>query len=132
MAYLLDSDTLIYFFKGIGQVRSHVSEQRDSDINLCAPVLYELLTGAYKSHDPRSQFARLEAAKKRFEVLSFSAVCADRSAQARAHLERLGTPIGPIDSLIAGIALAHDMTLVTRNTREFERVPGLKIENWFD
>ena len=132
MAYLLDSDTLIYFFKGIGQVRSHLTEQRDSDINLCTPVLYELLTGAYKSRDPRSQLAQLEAAKKRFQILSFTAACADRSAQARAHLERLGTPIGSIDTLIAGIALAHNLTLVTRNTREFERVPGLKIENWHD
>ena len=132
MAYLLDSDTLIYFFKGIGQVRSHLTEQRDSDINLCTPVLYELLTGAYKSRDPRSQLAQLEAAKKRFQILSFTAACADRSAQARAHLERLGTPIGSIDTLIAGIALAHNLTLVTRNTREFERVPGLNIENWHD
>lgn len=132
MAYLLDSDTLIYFFKGIGLVRSHLAEQKDTDINLCAPVLYELLTGAYKSQDPRSQLARLEAARKRFEVLSVTDVSADRSARARAHLERQGTTIGPVDTLIAGIALAHNLTLVTRNTREFERVPGLKIENWFE
>ena len=132
MAYLLDSDTLIYFFKGIGQVRPHLSKQRDTDIHLCTPVLYELLKGAYKSHHPRSQLAQLEAVKKRFEVLSFTAGCADQSAHARAHLERLGTPIGPIDTLIAGIALAHNLTLVTRNTREFERVPGLKIDNWHD
>ena len=54
------------------------------------------------------------------------------AARTRAHLEQAGTPIGPIDTLIAGIALAHDLTLVTRNTREFERVLGLKLENWYD
>ena len=48
----------------------------------------------------------------------------------RAHLARLGTPIGPYDLQIAAIACAHDLTLVTRNVREFERVPGLRLENW--
>lgn len=132
MAYLLDTNILIYFFKEAGQVRNRLMDQRDTDICLCTPVLSELLTGAYKSQRPNSQLARVAAVQRRFQTLSLDLVSADRAARTRAHLEQAGTPIGPIDTLIAGIALAHDLTLVTRNTREFERVPGLKIENWYD
>ena len=96
------------------------------------PVLFELLTGAFKAQNPSSQFSRLMEVEKRLMVLPFDADSARQAAKARAHLERQGTPIGNVDTLIAGIALAHDLTLVTRNTREFERVPGLRVENWSD
>lgn len=132
MPYLLDSNILIYFFKNTGAVRAHVAQHKDVDIKLCTPVLWELLTGAFKSQTPHSQIARLEAVKSRFDVLPFDLAAAQQAAKARAHLERQGTPIGPADTMIAGIALANNLTLVTRNTREFERVPGLRVENWYD
>ena len=129
---LLDSNILIYFFKNAGAVRSHLAQCKDGDIRLCTPVLWELLTGAFKSQDPRSQIARLDAVKNRFDVLPFDLPAAEQAAKVRAHLERQGTPIGPVDTMIAGIALSQELTLVTRNTREFERVPGLRLENWYD
>jgi tRNA(fMet)-specific endonuclease VapC len=132
MAYLLDSNILIYFFKNTGAVRARVAQQIDADIHLCTPVLWELLTGAYKSNHPNGQLSRLEAVKKRFPLLPFDLNSAEKSAEARAYLETKGTPIGNIDTLIAGIALANNLTLITRNTREFERVPGLRVENWFE
>ena len=132
MPYLLDSNILIYFFKNTGAVRLHVAQQKDIDIKLCTPVLWELLTGAFKSQASHSQIARLEAVKSRFDVLAFDLAAAKEAAKARAHLERQGTPIGPADIMIAGIALANSLTLVTRNTREFERVPGLRVDNWYD
>lgn len=64
-------------------------------------------------------------------VLPFGPREARCAAGVRADLEEVGTPIGPIDTLIAGTALAHGAILVTRNVREFERVPGLRVEDWF-
>jgi len=132
LALLLDSNILIYFFKNAGAVRSHMLQRKDIDIKLCTPVLWELLTGTFKSQDPRSQIARLEAVKIRFDVLPFDLAAAEQAAKARTHLERQGTPIGPVDTMIAGIALSQNLTVVTRNTREFERVPGLRVENWYE
>lgn len=132
MALLLDTNILIYFFKNAGAVRSHMARCKDVDIQLCTPVLWELMTGALKAQDPRSQLARLEAVKNRFNVLPFDLVAAEQAAKVRAQLEAQGTPIGPVDTLIAGIALSRNLTLVTRNTREFSRVNGLTLENWYE
>lgn len=132
MAYLLDSNTLIYFFKNTGAVRHHIAQYKDMDLRLCTPVLWELLTGAFKAQNGSSQFSRLKELENRLTVLPFDLDSARQAAKTRAHLERLGTPIGNVDTMISGIALAHDLTIVTRNTREFERVPGLRIENWYD
>lgn len=132
MAYLLDTNTLIYLFKNMGKVRQHMAQYKDTDLRLCTPVMWELLTGAFKAQSPSSQLARLKEMENRFTVLPFDLDSARHAAQTRAHLERLGTPIGNVDTLISGIALAQDLTLVTRNTREFERVPGLRVENWYD
>ena len=65
-------------------------------------------------------------------VIPFNRDEAAAAARIRAKLERAGTPLGPMDTLIAGTALAHRATLVTRNTGEFSRVEGLQVENWYD
>jgi len=64
-------------------------------------------------------------------VLPFDIDSARRAARLRARLERQGTPIGPMDTLIAGTALAHNATLVTHNTAEFQRIPELQVADWF-
>lgn len=70
---LLDSNSLIYFFKNAGAVRSHMAQCKDIDIKLCTPVLWELLTGAFKSQDSRSQMARLAAVETRPTILQVRA-----------------------------------------------------------
>ena len=132
MAFLLDSNILIYFFKDAGAVRAHFREHKDADIKICTPVLWELMTGAYKVKDGSSQMARLKAVQDRFETLVFDLSAAQHAAKARAHLEAAGTPIGPVDTMLAGIALANQLTVVTRNVREFARVPGLQVQNWYE
>jgi len=132
MAFLLDSNTVIYFFKNAGQVREHIRQHEDQDFKLCTPVLWELLTGANKSRDSSTQHARLALFQARFELLPFDPAAARHAAQVRAQLEAQGTPIGAIDTMIAGVALANGLILVTRNVREFARVPGLQIQNWFE
>jgi tRNA(fMet)-specific endonuclease VapC len=132
MAFLLDSNTVIYAFKNAGQVRNHMRQHEDLDFKLCTPVLWELLTGANKACDSSAQHARLALFQARFELLPFDLAAARHAAQVRAQLEAQGTPTGAADTMIAGVALAHGLILVTRNVREFERVPGLQIQNWFE
>lgn len=132
MAYLLDSNILIYFFKNTGAVRSKLAQKREDEIHLCTPVIWEILAGTLKSQGPSNQLARLEAVQKRFSVLSFDLPSATAAAQIRAQLEQSGQSIGPVDTMIAGIGIANNLTLVTRNVREFSRVPNLKVENWYD
>ena len=132
MKYLLDSNILIYAFKGLGNVRQHMSNIKDIDFALAAPVLFELQVGCLKSNRADAQAPLLADAVKRFTFLPFDMACTQAAASVRAYLESQGTPIGPIDNMIAGTALAHDLTVVTRNTREFSQVPNLKVENWYD
>ncbi|WP_246333019.1 PIN domain-containing protein [Aureimonas mangrovi] len=93
-----------------------------------AIVVHELFYGAFRSERQADNLRRVEALQ--FEVLDLDREDAFRAGQIRARLADLGTQIGPYDILIAGQALARDFVLVTRNTREFERVEGLRIEDW--
>lgn len=90
----------------------------------------ELFTGAGKSSDPGRTLARQHAFLAPFVSLPFDDVAAHIYGAVRAQLEQAGTPIGPLDTQIAAIALANDCVLVTNNTAEFRRVPGLAVEDW--
>ena len=93
-------------------------------------VKAELAYGAARSHDPAGTMAKLAAFLAPFASLPFDDSCADTYGRVRAQLERAGTPIGPNDLMIAAIAVTHNLTLVTHNTREFERIPGLSLTDW--
>jgi tRNA(fMet)-specific endonuclease VapC len=97
---------------------------------LCSVVVYELRHGAERSSDPVREHGRLDVFLAPFASLPFDDQSAQRCARLRHELERAGTRIGPHDLQIAAIALQHDLTLVTHNTREFSRVAGLKLEDW--
>lgn len=129
--YLLDTNTLIYFFKGEGQVAQHLFTHSPSQIAIPSIVIYELEVGIAKSTSPKKRQEQLASLIQNVTLIPFDLGEARASAKIRADLERLGSPIGPIDTLIAGCALAHHYTLVTRNLKEFEKVKGLKTENWF-
>ena len=130
--YLLDTNTLIYFFKQQGQVAAHLKNTAAGQIAIPSVVLFELEYGVLRSTRPELQRKGIDSALKVYGVVSLDDKAAKSAAWVKHTLEAAGTPIGHFDQLIAGTALAHDMTLVTRNTREFERVPGLRVENWFD
>ena len=93
-----------------------------------AIVAHELFYGAYKAQRRAQNLARVEALQ--FQVVEFDREDARQAGEIRAQLAASGTPIGPYDVLIAGQALARGLTLVTHNTREFERIPGLTCEDW--
>ena len=132
MKYLLDTDTLIYTFKRAGNCLTRLSQQPDTDIAVSCINLFELEFGMAKSvnHTPMERYLREIC--NRYTVLDFNHADGRQAGILRAHLQAQGTPIGPYDIQVAGVALSRNLTLVTRNTREFERVPGLRVENWYD
>ncbi len=129
--YLLDTNTCIRLLNGtVPAVAARLAMIQPSAVALCAIVKAELLHGARRSGRPEANLALLERFFLPFESLPFDDRCADEAARIRSVLERGGRPIGPNDLLIAAIARAADLTLVTHNQREFARVPGLRLEDW--
>ncbi len=129
--FVLDTNTLVYFFRGDGKVAERLLSTPPAKIAVPTVVVYELETGIAKSNDPAKRRGQLDQLLRAVEVLPFGLEEAKAAAALRAGLEQNGTPIGPMDTLIAGTALAHRGVLVTRNAREFGRVPGLAIEDWY-
>lgn len=131
---ILDSNTISYYFRGDPWVVPRLQALRPADLAVPAIVEYELRYGLLRL-PPEAAAPRLSALTQLFRplrILAFDSECAARAARLRADLEAFGTPIGPHDTLIAATALRYQGTLVTRNTREFGRVPGLSCLNWHD
>ncbi len=129
--YLLDTNTLIYFFKGIGDVSNILLSKAPKDILIPSIALYELEVGIAKSTKPQKRRKQLESLISRINISSFGSQEAKVAAMIRANLEGKGAPIGSYDTLIAGTALSNNATLVTHNTKKFRRVKGLNIEDWY-
>jgi tRNA(fMet)-specific endonuclease VapC len=131
MKWLLDTNACIRYLNGRApSLKSRLDEVSDSDIVVCSVVKAELAFGAARSINPSLAAAAQEIFLSRFRSLSFDDECASKYGEIRAVLALRGTPIGPNDLLIAAIAVANQVTLVTHNTSEFSRVPGLAIEDW--
>lgn len=129
--YLLDTDTAIELLRGRNHsVVERLAVYRRENVALCVITAAELLFGAYLSRQPIQNVELCRKFCESFPVLPLTYACAELSASVRADLETRGQRIGPYDVLIAGIALAEDRVLVTHNTREFGRVPRLRIEDW--
>lgn len=129
--FALDTNTLIYFFKGLGQVSNHLLSTSPSEIAIPSIVLFELELGIEKSSSPQKRRGQLDRLLECAAVLPLGAAEAKSAARVRARLEGRGTPIGPLDTLIAGVALHNSATLVTHNVAEFGRVEGLAVVDWY-
>ncbi len=131
MKYLLDTDICIAFLrKRESSVRQHLAVLDHSTIALCSIVKAELWYGAEKSARLQQNLGSLREFFASFYSLPFDDRAAEQYGRLRADLEKQGTPIGPNDLMIAAIAHANGITLVTRNTREFSRVANLQTEDW--
>jgi tRNA(fMet)-specific endonuclease VapC len=129
MRYLLDANAIIALLNDItSPIARRVRRHAPRDFGVSAVVIHELYYGAFKSQRVEQNVARVDALQ--FSVLEFDEEDARQAGQISAHLAAKGTPIGPYDVLIAGQARARELTLVTHNTSEFQRVPGLKVEDW--
>lgn len=130
----LDSNTISYYFRGDPQVVPRLQALRPADVAVPTIVEYELRYGLLRL-PPEAAAPRLAALAQLLQPLQrlpFDAACAEQAAQIRAALEAAGQPIGAHDLLIAATALHHGAALVTRNVREFARVPGLRCINWHE
>ncbi len=115
----------------MGRVAERLLSTSPLNVAMPAVVLYELEVGLAKSNAPRKRRLQLDELVSFVDLLTFSAAEAKSSAAIRVELERMGTPIGPIDVLIAGTALSRGATLVTHNVHEFGRIKKLTIEDWY-
>ncbi|MCU0759735.1 MAG: PIN domain-containing protein [Steroidobacteraceae bacterium] len=129
--FVLDTNTVAYFFRGEGRVAARLLATPPREVAIAAIVAYELRFGIARLLQATRRSEQLEQLLSWITILPFDDAAARRAAALRADLERLGQPIGPHDTLIAGTVLAVGATLVTRNLAEFSRVPGLELEDWY-
>ena len=131
MRYLLDSTVCVRYLNGrSSSVRDRLLATPAEEMAVCSVVKAELFYGAFRSNHPQRTLERQQAFFSQFVSLPLQDEDAFLAGRIRAQLAKAGTPIGSYDLQIAAIALTNDLTLVTHNTREFERVEGLQIEDW--
>lgn len=132
MGYLLDTDTCIFCQRERPpEVREYLEKVGLDAVYLSVITAYELRYGAEKHPNPIKARANLRAFLSPFRVLPWTDACASEAARIRAMLEKRGTMIGAYDVQIAAHAKVLGMTVVTNNVREFSRVNGLKVANWY-
>lgn len=127
---MLDTDLCIRLLRDRPQgLRARFNAEADT-LCISAITLKELLHGAAKSAQPARHRQAVEALAARLTVLDFDTVAAAQAGDVSAELEAIGLPIGPYDTLIAGHARSRGLVVITGNLREFQRVPGLRAEDW--
>lgn len=131
MRYMLDTTICIYSIKHKPEsVFRRLQEHDPSEICISSVTYAELVHGVEKSQAVEKNRLALALLLANIEILDFDALAAEAYGKIRADLEKGGTPIGPLDMMIAGHAKSLDYCIVTNNTKEFSRVRGLKLENW--
>ena len=131
MRYILDTNICIYAIKHRPpQMLERLKEHEPSEICISAITYAELVHGVEKSAAVEKNRLALTLLLSNIEIIDFDSNAANEYGNIRAALEKAGTPIGPLDMMIAGHARALSYTVVTNNVREFEMVSGLRIENW--
>jgi tRNA(fMet)-specific endonuclease VapC len=129
--FAFDSNAVIHALKGIGGVGERIAGVNPSNLAIPAVVAYELEVGTLRAARPEQRRRDLQRFFGAITILPFDGQAADCAAQLRVNLEKLGAQIGPLDTLIAGTVIAHGAILITHNTTEFSRIPGIRIEDWF-
>lgn len=127
--YMLDTDTVSFAIRGHGRVAANLLQHRPAEIYISSITLAELRFGAERKRSRRLH-RLIDAFVDGVTVLPFDQLAADRFAPVAVVLERRGEPIGTFDTQIAAHALSLGLTLVTNNTKHFQRVASLKTENW--
>ena len=132
MKYLLDTNVCVHNLrkKGNALVKARLASHPLADVVLCSIVVAELRHGAEGGAVPVAEHAKIDAFVAPYTSVSFDDDATAIYGRIRHDLESRGLPIGANDLLVAAIALARDLTLVTHNTSEFGRIAGLKLEDW--
>ncbi len=131
MMYLLDTNTCIgYINRRNISIYQHIISLSPEEVCICDIVKFELYYGAYNSSRSQENLENLQKFFADFMSLPFDGQAAAICGYWRSQLKKQGIPIGAYDLQIAAIALAHNLILVTHNTREFSRIPQLQLEDW--
>jgi tRNA(fMet)-specific endonuclease VapC len=130
LKYMLDTNICIFTVKNRPTHMREVFNRHHGQMCISAVSLMELIYGAEKSASPERNLAVVEGFAARLDVLPYDEIAACHTGQLRAELAKSGTPIGPYDQMIAGHARSRGLIIVTNNRREFDRVPGLRVEDW--
>ena len=130
MKYLLDTDICIYWLKGKSTVRTKVEQVDWSDMAICVITATELYFGAYNSNKIEQNLKTAENFIQSITVLPLSNDTLKKFGQLKAQLRKAGKPVADFDLLIASVEIAKNLILVTNNTRHYQRIIGLNLENW--
>ena len=130
LKYMLDTNIVIYTMKNRPQVVREAFRKHYGQMCISSITYMELVYGAERSSNPEGNLRDLEGFVARLETLPYEENAAAHTGQIRADLRARGTPIGPYDQMIAGHARSLGLILVTNNIKEFERVDGIRLENW--
>ena len=130
LKYMLDTNIVIYTMKNKPEVVRAAFKKHYGQMCISSVTYMELVYGAERSANPEKNLTALEGFVARMDLLAFDNSAAVHSGQIRAELALKGTPIGPYDQMIAGHARSQGLIVVTNNTKEFDRVTALRVENW--
>lgn len=128
--YLLDTDTIIYALKGHPNVVSNLKLHLQDPLLLSSITLMELFCGAYKSQKVAVNLAKIKTLENECRTLPVTREIAEVFGMLKADLEKKGTPLDDFDLALAASAMARNLVLVTNNIKHFERIEGLRLENW--
>ncbi|RJP84153.1 MAG: type II toxin-antitoxin system VapC family toxin [Desulfobacteraceae bacterium] len=128
--YLLDTDIIIYSLKGNQAVVRNLQRHLNDPLHISAVTLMELYYGAYKSSQVESNLAKVKAIESSMDIVPVSQGLVEIFGLLKSNLEKTGTPLDDFDLVLGATALSRNLVLVTNNTKHFQRINGLKMENW--
>jgi len=131
MDYLLDTNICIHYFKGQFGLREKIKDTGFENFAISEITLAELIYGAEKSQKADKNIKVVEDFADKIEILPIL-TCLKVYGKEKARLKSIGKTIGDLDLFIGSTAIVNDLIMVTRNIHEFERIEGIKIENWID
>ena len=128
--FLLDTDTIIFNFKGNIPIQKNLQLHFNDQINISVITLMELYYGAHKSQKVSINLSKIKRLEQVIEIIPVGAECVEIFVLLKSQLELEGNRLDDFDLIIASCALAHNLTLVTNNIKHFQRIDGLKLANW--
>ena len=131
MHYLIDTNIIIYRLKNLGNVNANFLKNKDKHMSLSVVSYGELVFGARKSKAVEKNMETVNVIKSIFPLIEITSEIMNIFGEIKAYTQKIGKTIDDMDLLIAATAITNNFTLVTHNTKHFENIPNLKIEDWF-
>ena len=131
MHYLIDTNIIIYRLKNLGNINANFLKNKDKYMSLSVVSYGELVFGAKKSKAVEKNMETVNAIKAIFPLLEITSEIMNIFGEIKAYTQKIGKTIDDMDLLIAATAITNNFTLVTHNTKHFENIPNLKLEDWF-